>query len=99
MLDAWGERSTLLHSIDKNLKTMKDIGGLKSVKTGLYEVVKYQIKDDAIITLFIATILELKDKLYLSIDEMTNSFTLFPFEYDLDLEILQRSGLFSFDRY
>jgi hypothetical protein len=99
MFDVWGERSTLLHSIDKNLRTMKDIGGLKSIKTGLYEIQKYQIKDEDIVALFVATILELKDKLYLSIDEVANSFVLFPFEYNLDLEFLQDIEFFSFDKF
>lgn len=99
IFDVWGERSTLLHSIDKILKTMKDIGGLKSIKTGLYKVEKYQVKDDDIVTLFVATILELKDKLYLSIDEITASFALFPFEYNLDLEMLQRCEYFGFDKF
>lgn len=99
MFDVWGERSTLFHSIDKNIKTLKDIGALGTIKTGLYEPVSIEIKDERAITLIVATLLKTKDKLYMKLDELENSYQFYPFKYDVDLENLQISELFSFDKF
>ena len=99
MFDVWGERSTLYHSIDKNIKTLKDIGTLETIKTGLYKVESFNIEDERAVTLIIATLLILKDKLYMRLEELENSYEFYPFKYNLDLEILQTSGLFSFDKF
>ena len=99
MFDVWGERSTLYHSIDKNIKTLKDIGTLETIKTGLYKVESFNIEDERAVTLIIATLLILRDKLYMRLEELENSYEFYPFKYNLDLEILQTSGLFSFDKF
>ncbi len=99
MFDVWGERSTLYHSIDKNIKTLKDIGTLDTIKTGLYKVEGFNIEDERAVTLIVATLLILKDKLYMRLEELENSYEFYPFKYNLDLEILQTSGLFSFDKF
>ena len=33
------------------------------------------------------------------LEELENSYEFYPFKYNLDLEILQTSGLFSFDKF
>lgn len=99
MLDSWGERTTLVHAIPKNIKTMKDINVLEPVKTGIYKSKKYEVKDSEAVILIVATLIHLKKKLYLSIDELINDEAMFPFKYNIDLEMLQESKLFSFDRF
>ena len=99
MFDVWGERSTLYHSIDKNIKTLKDIGALGTIKTGLYKAEKLEIEDEKAVTLIVATLLALKDKLYMRIEEIENPYEFYPFKYNLDLECLQKSGLFSLDKF
>lgn len=99
MFDVWGERTTLFHSIDKNIKTLKDLGSLSTIKTGVYEINKIDIKDEKAIVLIIATLLTIKDKLYLKIEELENSYEFFPFNYNVNLEELQMSELFSFDKF
>lgn len=99
MFDVWGERPTLYHSISKLIKTIKDMGIIAPIKSGLYKVNKFIITDDDAIILIVATLLCLKDKLYLSIEELENSFELFPFEYNINLELLQGSNKFVFDRF
>ncbi|MBD7915417.1 hypothetical protein H9660_09675 [Clostridium sp. Sa3CUN1] len=99
MFDVWGERSTLYHSIDKNIKTLKDIGTLGTIKTGLYKVEKFDIEDERAVTLIVATLLTLKEKLYMRIEELENSYEFYPFKYDVNLENLQMSGMFSFDKF
>lgn len=99
MFDVWGERSTLYHSIDKNIKTLKDIGALGTIKTGLYKVESFNIEEERAITLIVATLLTLKDKLYMRLDELESSYEFYLFKYEVDLESLQMSELFSFDKF
>lgn len=99
MLDLWGERTTLVHAIPKNIKTMKDIGVLDSPKVGKYVVKKYEVKDSKAMILIVATLILLKGKLYVSIDELINDEMMFPIKYNVDLGVLQESKLFSFDRF
>lgn len=99
MLDAWGERTTLIHAIPKNIKTMKDIGILEQIKVGRYKSKKIEIVDEESRILIIATLISLKDKLYMSVDELVRDDVMFPFKYEVDLEALQESNLFSFDRF
>ena len=99
MFDVWGERSTLYHSIDKNIRTLKDLGVLRTIKTGLYDVKNIKIEDDKAIILIIGILLTIKDKLYMKLDELENAYEFYPFKYDIDLESLQTSRLFSFEKF
>lgn len=99
MYDVWGERSTLLYSIDKNIKTLKDIGVIETIKTGHYKTVTFKVEDSKAINLIIATLLATKDKLYVGLNEIEKSYEFFPFSYEYSLEELQESELFSFDKF
>ncbi|WP_352418699.1 hypothetical protein [Proteiniborus sp.] len=99
MFDVWGERSTLYHSIDKNIKTLKDIGVLTVLPKNQYGVKKYKINDKNGLVLITNTLTHIKDKLYLSADELRNNPIFFPFEYDITLNILEESQLFMFDKF
>ena len=79
MFDVWWERTILFHSIDKNIKTLKDVGSLTAIKTGVYEINKIDIKDEKSIILIITTLLTIKNKLYLKIEELQMS-ELFSFD-------------------
>ena len=99
MFDLWGERSTLYHSIDKNIRTLKDIGVLYSLPKYQYGINKYGIKNKDGLILITNTLLILKDKLYLSTGELNNSPEFFPFEYSVSMNILGESGIFSIDQF
>ncbi|MDD2502279.1 MAG: hypothetical protein PHP79_00755 [Clostridia bacterium] len=45
------------------------------------------------------TIVCLKDKLYVSTTELNNSSEFFPFEYNITIDILNESNLFSIDKF
>ena len=98
MQDSWGERTTMIHAIPKNIKTMKDIGVLHQRKIGKNSVKEYEVKDGNVAILIIATLIQLKDKLYVSLDELNNCKEVFPFKYEINIEEIQDSGLFSFDK-
>lgn len=99
MTDMWGERATLIHAIPKNIRTMRDIGVLEPVKHGVYKVKKYRVDDKRAKILIVATLINLKDKLYFSIDELMDDSLMFPFDYNFDVAVLKESNMFSFDRF
>lgn len=99
MFDVWGERSTLFHSIDKNISTLKDIGVLTVLPKNQYGIEKYNIKDENGPVLIAYTLTCLKNQLYLSVDELKNNPIFFPFEYDVTLSILEESRFFVFDKF
>ena len=99
MFDLWGERSTLSHSIDKNIKTLKDLGVLSTLDKNKYDVNKFEIENKEGLLLIANTIISSKEKLYVSIDELNNSPEFFPFEYNISLDILEESGLFAIDKF
>ncbi|HCW03616.1 MAG TPA: hypothetical protein DGK91_03175, partial [Clostridium sp.] len=99
MTDMWGERPTLIHAIPKNIRTMRDINVLEPVKHGVYKVKKHKVDDERAIILIVATLIHLKDKLYLSLDELINDSIMFPFDYDVNIGVLEEANMFSFDRF
>ena len=99
MTDMWGERPTLIHAIPKNIRTMRDINVLEPVKHGVYKVKKHRVNDERAIILIVATLIHLKDKLYLSLDELMGDSLMFPFDYSFDVGVLEESNMFSFDRF
>lgn len=99
MTDMWGERPTLIHAIPKNIRTMRDINVLEPVKHGVYKVKKHKVDDEKAIILIVATLIHLKDKLYLSLDELINDSIMFPFDCDVNIGVLEEANMFSFDRF
>lgn len=99
MFDLWGERSTLYHSIEKNIKTLRDIGVLYSLPKHRYGIKRYNIENEDGLILLASTLLVLRDKLYLNIEELNNSPEFFPFNYDISVNILGESNMFSIDKF
>ncbi|HCS72315.1 MAG TPA: hypothetical protein DIW17_00370 [Clostridiales bacterium] len=99
MFDLWGERSTLYHSIDKNIKTLKDIGVLSNLPKNKYKVNKCEIESKDGLVLITDTLVCLKDKLYVSTTELNNSPKFFSFEYNITIDALNESSLFSIDKF
>lgn len=99
MFDLWGERSTLYHSIDKNIKTLKDLNVIYSLPKFKYGVKRYKIESMEGLALITDTLIYLREKLYMSLDELNNSPEFFPFEYNITINILDQSNLFSIDKF
>lgn len=58
-----------------------------------------EIEDERAVVLIVASLLRSRDKLYMRLDEVENSYEFYPFKYEVDLEKLQSSELFSFDKF
>ncbi|MGD9567046.1 MAG: hypothetical protein AB7V48_01790 [Sedimentibacter sp.] len=99
MFDLWGERSTLYHSIDKNIKTLKDINVLAPLTNNKYGVNKYKIDCEEGLVLITYALICTKEKLYVSIDELNNSPLFFPFDYNISVVVLENSNIFKIDKF
>ncbi len=99
MFDLWGKRSSLNYSIEKIIKTLKDIGVLCPLPKFKYGVNKYNIESRDGYILITYTLIYLKEKLYMSLAELNNSPEFFPFEYSITIDILDDSNMFLIDEF
>ena len=81
--DTWGERATLYHSLDKNIKTLKDLNAVAPTgKPGEYIAIKHSISDPRTLHLVSAAILQSSGKEYMTWEEITGHPALFPFSIE-----------------
>lgn len=99
MFDLWGKRSTLYYSIDKNIRTLKDLDVIYSMPENKYGINRYTIKNEYGLILIANVLIYIKDSLYISIDELNDSPEFFPFNYSITTNILDQSNMFSLDRF
>lgn len=98
IFEQWGERSTLFHSIDKNIKTLKDFGVLSQIKPGVYNTPKIEISDVNITCLLIYSAFKSSGKLYSNLSGIDNYPELYPFDISVKFEELHDTGFFKIDR-
>ena len=87
MFEEWGERTTLFHSLDKIMQTLRQIGVVES-KNGVYTVNRFEINDDDTKIMILKTILALKMQAYYEPAELASIAQMFPFEYTVDSELI-----------
>ena len=88
LFDEWGERTTLFHSTDKIITTMKDMGVLSCEKPGKYHIQKYPISNEQIVNFMLLVAIKVGGNSYYTLSDLTNIGVLFPFEYRLNKEQL-----------
>ena len=93
MFDEWGERATLMHTTDKIIATMKELGVISNVKFGVYTINKQIIKADMVTAMVIQTALKTEAKGYCNLAELTDFNVMFPFEYTVSKEQLWRMNV------
>lgn len=99
LFEAWGERTTLFHSSDKILQTLKLIGAIKNEKAGIYRINKYPVTDVKTIQVLLLAILHLRERAYYEIAELSSVPQAFPFEYNVSYEWLHESDLFTLSNF
>jgi len=99
LLAIWGERTTLFHSLDKMLQTLKSLGAIENVKTGVYRVCSYKVSDTATIKVMLLTLLTLEDKAYYELSDLTQVPAFFPFDYEVTLEWLHNTPEFNISNF
>ncbi|OHW63398.1 hypothetical protein EUAN_02620 [Andreesenia angusta] len=99
LFDFWGESSTLLHSTDKILQTLKQFGAIESLEKGEYKAKTYEVKSEAEESLIAMTIIALNDKAYYEVSELSSIPQMFPFRYSISHEMLHNSELFALNNF
>lgn len=94
LFDEWGERSTLYHSSDKLIATLKAMDVLESDKVGVYSIKKHVFTRLEIVNFLLYATMKIDDAGYYSILNLENSLYLFPFEYKVSKE-----GIMEDDRF
>lgn len=99
LYDEWGERTTLHHSIDKLIASLKDFGVLVSEKPGKYTINSSRVSQSKYLTLMLMTIMLIEKKSYYSLQELNVSHFFFPFKYTIEKEFIYESELFTFNNF
>src|SRR5690606_9819620 len=97
--EIWGERATLYHSSHKILQTLKLMGAIQNEKIGVYRINKYPVSDDKTIQVLLMAILNLKEKAYYEVAELSSVPQAFPFAYTVSFEWLHNSDLFTLSNF
>ena len=95
LFDEWGERSTLYHSSDKLITTLKALEALDSEKTGVYSVKKHEYIKPEIVNFMLFAMMKIDDAGYYSTLELESSVYMFPFKYKVSKETLLMDGRFT----
>lgn len=99
LFDEWGERTTLFHSIDKLMATLKAFGVLSCDKPGKYHIAKHKVTNSKVSAFMVYTMMLIDDGGYYSFIEVNNSTYLFPFSYKLEKEIVMEDNRFSMNNF
>ena len=94
LFDEWGERTTLFHSIDKLVATLKALGALASDKPGKYRINRHQVNSTDVSSFMVYSVMLIDANGYYSFQEINSSDYLFPFEYRVRKEILLQDDRF-----
>ena len=98
MFEEWGERTTLFHSLDKIMQTLRQIGAVNS-KGGNYTINHFEINDAETKKILLKTILALKMQAYYEPSELASVSQMFPFEYEVESELIFGSNDFGLGNF
>ena len=99
LFDEWGERTTLFHSIDKLVATLKAFDVMVCDKPGKYHVNKYRVSNPKIVAFMVYAMMLVDDSGYYTFTDINSSTYLFPFEYKMEKETLFEDGRFAMNNF
>lgn len=88
LYDEWGERSTLYHSTDKIIATIKELGLISSEKPGNYTIVKHIVIKKRVVSFLVRVAMITERSSYYSLNDLSSFSVLFPFEYHISKDCL-----------
>lgn len=94
MFDEWGETGTLQTVVAKIIGTMREIGGIRSEKTGRQEAAVIEVKDVEVISFMLRVAMALDGSSYYAFSSLTDFPFLFPFKYRVSKEMLMQDDRF-----
>ena len=99
LYDEWGERTTLYHSIDKLISTLKELSVLQCEKPGKYHIVKHEVRNGQVSAFMVYAMILVDDSGYYSFTDLGNSVYFYPFQYQLEKELLLGDDRFSMNNF
>ena len=99
LYEIWGERPTLFYSVEKILQTLKYFGVIEPVKVGEYRIKTQEIRSQRAIQALLSSLLQLSEKAYYDISELSCHPKLFPFIFEVSYEWLHNSEVFKLDSF
>lgn len=94
LYDEWGERSTLYHSTDKIIATIKELGLISANKPGNYMIVKHTVSIPSIVDYMVRVAMKVDGNSYYSFTEINTFNVLYSFEYKVSKEELMNDNNF-----
>lgn len=86
LFDEWGERSTLYHSTDKIIQTIKELNVITAQKPGKYTVIKHTVSSPDVVEFLLHVALKVDGNSYYSFSELNSFDVLYPFDYQVSRE-------------
>lgn len=99
LFDEWGERTTLFHSIDKLVATLKALDVMVCDKPGKYHVNSHRVSNPKIVAFMVYSMMIVDDSGYYTFTDINSSTYLFPFEYKMEKETLFEDGRFAMNNF
>jgi hypothetical protein len=99
LFDEWGERTTLFHSTDKIITTMKEMGALSCEKPGKYHIQKHSVNNEKVVNFMLWTAMKVSGSSYYTLSDLSNMGFLFPFEYKVKKEQLMADEHFVINNF
>jgi len=94
LYDEWGERSTLYHSTDKIIATIKELGVITSNKPGNYTIAKHTITKPNVVNFMLRVAMKVDGNSYYSFTDLNAFNVLYPFEYKVSKEEIMSDSNF-----
>jgi len=99
LFDEWGERTTLYHSIDKLVSTLKEFQVLLCDKPGQYHINMHKISNSKIISFMVYVMMQIDNGGYYTFSELNTSKYFFPFEYVVEKEWILEDTRFTLTKF
>jgi hypothetical protein len=99
LTETWGDRTTLIHTSDKILQTLKSLGVITNKKIGVYEIKRHEVDDEKTLAVLLLCLIALNRQAYYEVSELGNNPLFFPFEFSVTVDWLHRSPLFNLSNF
>jgi len=99
MFDELGERGLIDFATTKIISTMKELGAVRSIKTGKHEPIKTDVSNDELVGFMIRTAMTIDGSSYYSFTSLTEFPFLFPFNYRVSKEQLMQDEKFTLSTF
>lgn len=99
LYDEYGERAAILHSSAKLLQTIRDMGALDVVRTGVYKIHKTKVSMPEVVDYMIYTVMNCEESSYRTVEQLSQFKCLFPFEYQVSREQLHMDEDFVYSTF